>query len=306
MNPWYDELNHKRECTILSTFGTVDDKQNTVFCLFEPTAPGLTADSFPNEESTYFGTRPGRRRIFLDGVNNTPIGEFRAFMREVRKDDTKKELTEYDLKMVEKNVAEFRDVTDAAGLARVMNDLAAKWPAKPGSEQELPVLPVMPDVMQSINMGSADSVAVVVLVSDPEHAAELDGKVHALVFEEGLIGRFYVTRATPEQWAKEKQEGRVQGGSMTSGIAFLAPDPYGLESDVWAEISASATEDQVRSELVSALERFSSEWKKQDRHTHLAEGAQKQICWSEFDPTIGRVAKIEPRKPKPEEVRRAY
>ena len=67
LNPWFDRTNHEREVHFLGdTFGQKGNTQNTVFCLFEPDAEGLSAEGFPTYEGAYFGTRPGKRRPFID------------------------------------------------------------------------------------------------------------------------------------------------------------------------------------------------------------------------------------------------
>ena len=290
MNPWYSEQNHNRELKLLGSFGQKGNTQNTVFCLFAPDAPGLKADEFPDERSVYFGTRPGRRRMFLEGLDGYTEPELEALLLQLRELDT--EVDASDAEMLRKNKEEYLRVQDGNGIAEVMRELIAKYPAKPGTENEIPLLPVMPDLSQALNIASADSRGVLAVIHPAEGGEAMEQQLAPLIFEEGIAGRLHVVRLSQEEWAEARKIRHVIGGSDGPGLVFLAPDPFGLEGEVWYEIAADASAKEWRTEIHAALQKFQGEWRKLDRKAHLRQGAIDGITWTEFDPDIGKVAPI--------------
>lgn len=294
LNAWLNEENHKRLLTLSGGyFGGANDTQNTVFCLFDPDAPGLTADSFPSESSVFFGTRPGKRNCFLFPSAEGQWSEERILkeVTELRRIHTGgKDMNPEAIKRI---AWEYKNVYDGAGLARVMTELATANPRVAGSEAATPVLPVMANLMQALNVAASDTCAVIVLVQPPERDEGLEQRLARLAFEDGIAGRTYIARLTGPEWAQAHESGQIRGGSLSAGVFFVAPDPYGLDGEVWAEIAPDATAENLRTELTSVLDRFRQDWRKLDRMTHLERGAERDISWSEYDPEVGAVVRIE-------------
>jgi hypothetical protein len=173
-----------------------------------------------------------------------------------------------------------------------MTDLAAMHPRVEGTEAATPILPVMADLRQALNVAASDPSGVIVVVHPSERDQALDQAVARLAFEDGIAGRAYIARLTVPEWANAHESGQISGGSLTAGVYFVAPDPYGLDGEVWAEIAPDATEDRLRTELVAVLDRFLQTYKKLDRASHLQAGAESNISWSEYDPDFGGVVRI--------------
>lgn len=289
MNPWLDERNHQREMAVLgNTIGDADNTQNTVFCLFPPDAPGVSAGSFPNEDSVYFGTRPGRRYPFLPGFKKLGHDDAMAMVTDWRRRDKQ---GEPDPKIVAKIVWEYTNVTEGDELARVMDELAAKHPAK--DDGAAPLLPVLPTLTQALNIAAADTRAVIAFVRRGDGDQALEETLARLAFEDGIAGRSHIARLTPEEWAKAGEDGRIQGSTTEPGVHVVAPDPFGLEGEVWASIAPDAGEDELRSGLRAGLDRFRAEWRKLDRKGHIAKGTELGITWSEYDPDSGGIVPIQ-------------
>jgi hypothetical protein len=283
-------------------FGHGDDTQNTVFCLFEPRAPGLAADSFPNEDSVYFGTRPGKRNCFMFPT----VAEFRRMalteaqilreVKELRRIHTRGE--DMDPEKIKRIAWEYKNVYDGPTLANLMTELAAKHPRVQGSEAGTPTLPVMANLTQALNVAASDPCAVLAVVHPAERDLALEQKLARLVFEQGIAGRAYVARLTEPEWAQAREIGQIRGGSPAPGVYFVAPSPYGLDGEVWTEIAPDATEQALRTELVASLDRFLHTYKKLDRASHLEAGVAKDISWSEYDPDFGGIVRIGPGSKK--------
>jgi hypothetical protein len=281
---------------LLGYFGHADDTQNTVFCLFTPDTPGLNPYSFPYEDSVYFGTRPGKRYNFLPAI--VDLTEEKAIemvrLRRIAETDGR----EPDPEIVKRIVWEYQNATDGDGVAKVMNDLADQYPIKKSAKAGVPNLPVMADLTQALNVAAADVRATLVLVHPEPRDEALEASLSRLAFEEGIAGRTYIARLTADEWASAKDQGKIKGGSLEAGVMFVAPNTFGLEGEVWAEIPCGTAEGELRTELVAVLERFRTEWRKLDRKSHVKEGLANNISWSEYDPEFGGVVRIEGKSKK--------
>ena len=292
MNIWLNEENYEREHTLVGgRYSGEDNTQNTVFCLFEPHAEGMTADSFPVENSIYYGTRAGRRYPISavtppNGARKYSREQRVSFIKERRKADLGEETPTH---ILERILWEYENGRDGPGLAKIMNDLAANYPVKETAKDTLPVLPLLPNVIQAINMGATDSRAVLVLVPTPETAASMQRDMQKLLFEKGIIGRMHAVMATPAEWAELKAAGKVIGSELEAGMIFLRPESFGQSADVQTEIPAGASIDVTRTALTDSLKVFKETWSKLDREQLLAKGIEEKVTWTEWDPTSRRV-----------------
>lgn len=298
LNSWLNEENHKRLKTLTGGyFGHVDNTQNTVYCMFEPYAPGLTVDSFPTEDSVFFGTRPGKRGSFVlpSAADFTRQQLFNAVTK-MRRTDTGG--TDMDPERIKRIVWEYENVYDATTMAKLMDDLVARFPLKEGAAEGTPVLPVMANLTQALNVAASDSYATLVVVHPSERDQAMEQRVARLAFEDGIAGRTYIARLTVPEWVEAHETGQISGGSLTPGVYFVAPDSFGLDGEVWAEIPQDATQDRMRTELVAVLDRFLHNWQKLDRASHCQAGSDKNISWTEFDPDMGGIVRIGPGSKK--------
>lgn len=295
MNIWLNEQNYKREHTLVGgRYSGVDNTQNTVFCLFEPHAEGMTADSFPNENSIYYGTRAGRR--YPISAVTPPTGERTqtreqrvSFIKKRRKADLGEDTPTH---ILERILWEYENGRDGPGLAKVMNDLAANYPTKETAKDSLPVLPLLPNITQAINMGATDSRAVLAIVASAEALPSIEKNLQQLLFEKGIIGRMHATLATPAEWAEAKASGKVTGSDLEAGLMFLRPESFGQHAEVQTEIPAAASLEITRAALVDSLKVFRETWSKLDREQLLNKGIADGIKWREWHPEAKRIIEL--------------
>ncbi len=273
---------------ILGHFGGADLTQNTVYCLFEPDAEGLTGDGFPTESSIFYGTRPGRRYAFFPRAATMPEDKLFKMMMKTRRVETNG--AEPDPEVVRRSMWEYQNVVDGEGLARLMDDLAAKYPDK-GDPAER-ILPAMPDLAQTLNMASADTRGVIVLVHPEGGDPALERQLTSLLFEEGIAGRTHIARLTAAEWAEAKAAEQIAGGEFTAGVVFVAPDPFGLDGEVWAEVPVGTSKADMRTALAEVLDRFHRKWRKLDRVSHIRAGVAADVSWTEYDPDTGGLVRI--------------
>ena len=276
---------------LLGHFGGANNTQNTVLALFEPGAKGISKDSFPSEESMYFGIRPGRRRVFIPDMATISTEEATELVRAWRMAETGD--PDPDPTIIERMVWEYQNVTDGEGLAKLMHDLAAKHPLKDGWDESPPVMPVFPDITQALNIAACDTRGVIVSVLPTDAADDgMEQRLRRLLFEEGIAGRTHMAAVTPEEWAQARAAEQVKGGELAAGVFFVAPDPHGLFGTVWGEVGHDASLEDMRGELTKVLERFRAEWRKEDRATHMLRALEQGLTWSEYDPDAGGIVKI--------------
>lgn len=251
----------------------------------------MTADSFPTEDSIYYGTRAGRR--YPISAVTPPTGERTqtraqriSFIKSRRKADLGEETPTH---ILERILWEYENGRDGPGLAKIMNDLAAKYPIKETAKGALPVLPLLPNITQAINMGATDSRAALVLVAEGDALAAMKKNMRQLLFEGGIIGRMHTVVATPAEWAEAKASGLVNGSEMETGMMFLRPGSFGKKAEVQTEIPAAASLEVTREALASSLKVFLDTWSKLDRTQLLEKGIAEKVTWTEWDPTTKRI-----------------
>ena len=303
MNIWLNEQNHQREHTLVSaTYAGGIYTSNTVFCLFEPNAEGMQADSFPVESSIYYGTRVGRPYPIccLQTPDSVPVHsreERIAYIKERRREDLGQDTSP---ELLERILWEQENGGDGPSLAKIMNELAALHPVKDTAHQSLPVLPLLPNITQAINMGATDSRAVLVLVrperAAPTIAAPMDEIARRLLFEKGIVGRMHAVVATPTEWADAKAAGKVVGGELETGMMLLRPGFFGRSAEVQTEIHASACLGETRASLAQALKLFRDTWRKPDRAQLIKKGVADGITWREWDPKAKCMSDVPPNR----------
>lgn len=257
-------------------------------------------DSFPGEKSIYFGSRVGGLYPYcISRANDPPLDSPRyvkarenrvAFIKKRRLEDLGE--TEVDPALIERIIWEGDHGADGPGLARIMRDLAAKHPLKPGAADSLPVLPLLPDLTQAVNMGAVDSRGVIAMVLPAEGEDTMSAHMARLLFEQGIAGRTHTVRLPASEWAEAKDKKLVQGGELEAGIFFIFSHPYGFEGEVHAEVPATASEEEIRAMLTASLADFAATWRKLDRKEHIKQGVADQISWREWDPNTKSIIDI--------------
>ena len=135
---------------------------------------------------------------------------------------------------------------DGPGLARIMNELSSRHPVKAKAASSLPRMPLIPDLVQAINLGAVDSRGVVALIQSQESAGALETYLTQLLFEEGIAGRVHATRVTSEAWREAQERGLVGESGLRDGVVFLTPEVYGRTAEVGFELPLTARLPELR------------------------------------------------------------
>jgi hypothetical protein len=299
LNIWLDEINFMRlHALIGNKFSGKELTANTAFCLFEPNAEGLTAQSFPGEASVFFGSRvgclyPNCISTTMDPANGDDRKYRVSFIQKRRLADLGEGKVSSTL--LERIIWERENGADGPGLAKIMRNLSARFPTSKSSTSGAAHLPLMPNLRQALNFGATDCRAVVALVV-PEAGNEAMSKhLSRLLFEQGIAGRVHLVRMSASEWAEAKAASIITGGEHPSGIMFVHPTPFGRSGQVHGETQPEASEQQVRQGLIHGLESFMKMWRKPDYFSHLKEGFARSITWREWDPVSKSMADLAPQ-----------
>ena len=292
LNVWLDRTNYERLHTLIGgQYANTENNANTAFAMFEPTAPGMTADSFPREPSIFYGSRVGRLYPVCLQQPMVSREQKMAFVRKRRLLDLGE--TEVDPELMERILWECENGRDAPSVAKIMNDLAARFPVKESASESHAVLPLMVDPLQAINFCAVDSRGVVAIVEPAEgDSSQMIAIMSRLLFEEGIAGRVHSVKSTAAEWAAAKSEKVVLGGELTSGVKFLWPETFGRNGEVKVELPVTASEEEIRAALLAGLADFSANWRKLDRKSHLKVGMLEDMTWNEYDPVTGKIVDI--------------
>jgi len=160
----------------------------------------------------------------------------------------------------------------AAAMAKEMERIAAKHPAKEGADRDRP-LPAHAGLRLALNVASCDLRPLVVAAGkDGEQAKDLGKRLAGPAWRAGILGRAeWVLSADAKERAVLGKEGAAPG------ILVVEPDAFGLEGKVVLRIPADATEERVAADLEKALGAFRPEAKKP--REQIREARRRKIHW---------------------------
>lgn len=161
--------------------------------------------------------------------------------------------------------------SDASDMARNMNEVAARFPAK--TDSVTPLLPVTLDVRLGLDVAASDSLPlIVVLTSDDKYRGELAVRLAELAWNNEFIGQFtYATSSTAKELAK------VSGHPDKDGYLFIEPDSFGQKGRVVKFLGTGATLE----EIATAMRAVSTSHQKvtKNMRDHRAQGVQQGAFW---------------------------
>ncbi|MEM1444247.1 MAG: hypothetical protein AAGF67_18010 [Verrucomicrobiota bacterium] len=141
------------------------------------------------------------------------------------------------------------------------------------STDSFPGVPKMKDVRLALNVASCDGIPCLVIYGESEAELErLQQKMGVVAWDEEVAGRFIYAVASEE----EALEG-ISGNRSGTGYLIVQPDPYGLEGKVVATVSEPNSADQLKSDLLAAVDDYSRIAKTHGQH--VRSGRQNGISW---------------------------
>lgn len=171
-------------------------------------------------------------------------------------------------------------------LPRAMAKLLREYPPKPEAATTRPILPVFPDLAQSLNFAACDSIAVVVEVAEGEAVEALDTRLLALAEDPHLVGRSLTVRLTPAAWRAALADGTLASDAPCEdqGLFVVQPDAYGLVGTVIARAPGLPRVEDARRALHEGFDAFARSFHKKDRSSHIIEGRLSGVRWKEYKP----------------------
>ncbi len=174
----------------------------------------------------------------------------------------------------------FRGATDAPAreMAATMREISAYYRKHGKTHDSDLTLPSNGAPRLALNVAACDNVPLVVLhaASDTERT-RLEKRLAPLAWSTELAGRAVYTVLAG---ANELKLDRAPG--VKPGLTVVAPDTYGQSGKVLAEISATASDKELKAALLAALARFTPAEK--DSRFHIGEGRQRGVYWKTLLP----------------------
>ncbi len=218
--------------------------QNTAIALVHPDAECVSVDSFPGVDDCYWQM----------------YNSMESQLRDHKEDES---------------------AQGARELLPAMTELAKLVQRTPAAADELPRLPVHPDLTQVFNLAACDSRMVVVQV---DGVKDIEPHLRALVWDKELLGTAHYVRASAQEWREAIEAGQVltEGPTADTGLFTLMPDTFGRGGEVLTYARNGASYDELRASMLSGLADFRANFKKLCRSEHFLVGLHDKIFWQEY------------------------
>jgi hypothetical protein len=159
----------------------------------------------------------------------------------------------------------------AAKAATEMGRIAARFPAKPGTAAESPLLPYLVDARRALDAAACDMLPLAVVVAkDDATRLRLEKDLRPLAWSDDFRGRFEWVAAAPGDLVPLAS---VRG---TSPLVVLHPDAFGRKGTVLAQ-ATDASSAALRAALARALARHDPGHK--DYRDHVHDGHVAGVEW---------------------------
>jgi hypothetical protein len=149
---------------------------------------------------------------------------------------------------------------------------AARYPAKPESSKESPLMPYHADARRGLDAAACDLLPLaVVIAKDAADRAEVEKTLRPLVWADARAGKLLYAPAS----SVDDLRG-VKGVSPTARLVVVEPDAFGLKGTVLAQTDASSSE-ALEKTLADGLRKYKPQ--KKDAHLQIAEGRREGLNW---------------------------
>ena len=131
----------------------------------------------------------------------------------------------------------------------------------------------MKDVRLAINVASCDGLPCFIVYGESEAELQrLEAKMSLVAWDEMIAGKM-IYAATQ----KKEDLSELSGAENSKGYLIVRPDLYGLNGEVIAVISEPNSAEQLKSDLLSALDGYNRVSKTHGQH--VRSGRQNGFTW---------------------------
>lgn len=172
----------------------------------------------------------------------------------------------------------FRDSQDMAStleeIARYYNKSKNQNQNKDNVRHDLPAIE---SLHLAVNVAACEGrpLAIVIARTEDEQGL-LAEKLAGLAWSDDLIGKLIYAKSDGTDLRK------VKGASLKSGYIIAAPGTFGVDAEVLAQISSSASLTEIKQAAKSAIQSFHP--RSLGHHNHVFEGRQRGIEWKSTIP----------------------
>ena len=172
---------------------------------------------------------------------------------------------------------------NSAAMAADLRLIVRQYPAKTTTGVSTPIVPQMKSVRLGINVASCDGLPSVVIVGkDQLEVDQLKKKLSGVIWGDELAGKFIYASTTNPADLKI-----VPGAQSKTGFLVIKPDVYGLKGQLIKAIDASASSEDLKRSLSSAVNTFTRNSK--THRLHVRNGRQGGKLWKTEVPVPTRV-----------------
>ena len=139
------------------------------------------------------------------------------------------------------------------------------------------VIPDFHSFEQALNVASADQRLLLFMVAHSKDRDELAERAKLIVNQQDVFAKFHVDVASDVDVAWTDV---VTGTKLKSGYFIIRADAFGQKGSVMAQLSLTATAEQVRAALVDSNKKFVMTEKPKNFNKHIALGAELGIVSS--------------------------
>ena len=157
-----------------------------------------------------------------------------------------------------------RDVGGAQGLDRV----ALQYRSKGNSKDAY--VPDFNSVRMAMNIASADSRVLVMIVAPDEKIGEVEKKMRTVAWDDQIIGRFHFDLETDSaQLAKPLS---AEPSKVASGVYVIRPGEFGVNGTVMSRLELDTPNDQIITQLVKANAEYAKTTPRKTYQAHVNKG----------------------------------
>jgi hypothetical protein len=138
---------------------------------------------------------------------------------------------------------------NAADMARQMNEIATRYPAKIEETAKTSVLPITLTARLGVDVAASDGQPlIVVLAADDAARSKLEARLASLAWGKEFIGQFVYASA-----AKTKEIPGVVGLQQRDSFVFVEPDKFGQKGELVRQVDSEAEVERVVNSMQATL-----------------------------------------------------
>ncbi|HEY9712193.1 MAG TPA: hypothetical protein V6C72_01910 [Chroococcales cyanobacterium] len=162
---------------------------------------------------------------------------------------------------------------DARDMANGLNEVSRHYRGNADPQG----LPVVDTVRLGMNVAACDKLPLAIVVSDnPQDRQALANKLAPLAWGIDFIGKLTYTAGSYSELRA------ISGVRLNRGYLFVAPNEFGSQGVVTAQLDANASPRDLEMAMITAIDRYNPQFLEHQEHIRL--GHQMGVSWTTLMP----------------------